>query len=232
MDIPRWSTRISGKTRYYIKNQTSGNRFLGLHLLLPVADPGERAKPVTTTTVHAGHPALARRHSCDRRIRRGGDPRRPTPHPSGGRRQRTFGARSSEVSRSRANAGRSDSVRITWRDLRALCTATRSRSRPATTPSSSQHKEEHDEHANPATEETRSAQRPPNVGQPGHGVHHLGHTVFGFEQSSWRRSSSRSGPATSARFLFEWVDARANGRRPAYAGGGVRKVIDFLLRRT
>jgi hypothetical protein len=40
----------------YIKNKTSGNRFLGLHLLLPVADPDNQAKPITTTTVHDGHP--------------------------------------------------------------------------------------------------------------------------------------------------------------------------------
>ena len=34
----------------YIKNQTSGNRFLGLHLLLPVAGSGEGMK------IHDGHP--------------------------------------------------------------------------------------------------------------------------------------------------------------------------------
>jgi len=40
----------------YIKNQTSGNRFLGLHLLLPVANADNQAKPIMTTTVHDGHP--------------------------------------------------------------------------------------------------------------------------------------------------------------------------------
>ena len=40
----------------YIKNKTSGNRFLGLHLLLPVANTDNQAKPITTTTVHDGHP--------------------------------------------------------------------------------------------------------------------------------------------------------------------------------
>jgi hypothetical protein len=37
----------------YIKNQATGNRFLGLHLLLPVAS---NAQPPLTTTVHDGHP--------------------------------------------------------------------------------------------------------------------------------------------------------------------------------
>ena len=40
----------------YIKNQSSGNRFLGLHLLLPVAANAAGAKPSPTTTVHDGHP--------------------------------------------------------------------------------------------------------------------------------------------------------------------------------
>ncbi len=40
----------------YIKNHTTGNRFLGLHLLLPVASNGGAAKPPSTTTVHDGHP--------------------------------------------------------------------------------------------------------------------------------------------------------------------------------
>jgi hypothetical protein len=40
----------------YIKNQTTGNRFLGLHLLLPVAGAGGDGKP-TSTRVHDGHPA-------------------------------------------------------------------------------------------------------------------------------------------------------------------------------
>lgn len=40
----------------YIKNQTTGNRFLGLHLLLPVAANAGAAKPPSTTTVHDGHP--------------------------------------------------------------------------------------------------------------------------------------------------------------------------------
>jgi hypothetical protein len=39
----------------YVKNQSSGNRFLGLHLLLPVSG-GEKA--VTATQVHDGHPTL------------------------------------------------------------------------------------------------------------------------------------------------------------------------------
>jgi hypothetical protein len=40
----------------YIKNQSTGNRFLGLHLLLPVAANAAGAKQPPTTTVHDGHP--------------------------------------------------------------------------------------------------------------------------------------------------------------------------------
>jgi hypothetical protein len=42
----------------YVKNQTasSGNRFLGLHLLLPPASSDGSAKPPGTTVVHDGHP--------------------------------------------------------------------------------------------------------------------------------------------------------------------------------
>lgn len=40
----------------YIKNKTSGNSFLGLHLLLPAANTDNGAKPITATTVHDGHP--------------------------------------------------------------------------------------------------------------------------------------------------------------------------------
>lgn len=39
----------------YLENQTAGNRFLGLHLLLPAA--GGVAPPPAATRVHAGHPA-------------------------------------------------------------------------------------------------------------------------------------------------------------------------------
>jgi hypothetical protein len=40
----------------YIKNQASGNNFLGLHLLLPVAAADGATKPPATTQVHDGHP--------------------------------------------------------------------------------------------------------------------------------------------------------------------------------
>jgi enediyne biosynthesis protein E4 len=40
----------------YIKNQSTGNRFLGLHLLLPVASNTAAAPPPSTTIVHDGHP--------------------------------------------------------------------------------------------------------------------------------------------------------------------------------
>lgn len=40
----------------YVKNQSSGNRFLALHLLLPVAQTDGSAKPPAGTRVHDGHP--------------------------------------------------------------------------------------------------------------------------------------------------------------------------------
>jgi enediyne biosynthesis protein E4 len=40
----------------YIKNQTSGNHFLGLHLLLPPAAAEGGAQPPAATYVHDGHP--------------------------------------------------------------------------------------------------------------------------------------------------------------------------------
>jgi len=41
----------------FIKNQSTGNRFLGLHLLLPLpGDNGERAPEPATMRVHDGHP--------------------------------------------------------------------------------------------------------------------------------------------------------------------------------
>src|SRR6266404_282472 len=49
-----WPRFLEGSD--YIKNQTTGNRFLGLHLLLPLASNGGAAKPPSTTTVHDGHP--------------------------------------------------------------------------------------------------------------------------------------------------------------------------------
>ena len=56
----------------------------------------------------------------------------------------------------------------------------------------------------------------------------LGHTVFGFEQPL-AQVFVALGTGYTCAFLFEWVDARASGCQPAYAGGGVRKVINFLL---
>jgi enediyne biosynthesis protein E4 len=40
----------------FIKNQSSGNNFLGLHLLLPKMDPDNTSPPPTATAVHIGHP--------------------------------------------------------------------------------------------------------------------------------------------------------------------------------
>ena len=103
----------------YIKNQTSGNRFLGLHLLLPLPDSDGVAKPPTTTQVHEGHPT-----------RREGTPAIgafvEVNTPDGHRQIRQVdggnghsGQRSPEVlvglGRTAAN---NVAVRITWRDLR------------------------------------------------------------------------------------------------------------------
>lgn len=56
----------------------------------------------------------------------------------------------------------------------------------------------------------------------------LGHAVFGFEQS-WAQVFVALLSGYSCAFLFEWVDARANGRVPEFAGGGKAKVVNFLL---
>jgi len=56
----------------------------------------------------------------------------------------------------------------------------------------------------------------------------LGHTVFGFEQPL-AAVFVALGTGYACAMFFEWVDARANGVQPGYAGGGLRKLIDFLL---
>lgn len=56
----------------------------------------------------------------------------------------------------------------------------------------------------------------------------LGHAVFGFEQSVAQVFVAVGSGYLFALF-FEWVDARANGATPNFAGGGVLKVVDFLL---
>jgi hypothetical protein len=56
----------------------------------------------------------------------------------------------------------------------------------------------------------------------------LGHTVFGFEQPV-SAIFVALGTGYACALFFEWVDARANGVTPGYAGGGKLKVIDFLL---
>jgi hypothetical protein len=56
----------------------------------------------------------------------------------------------------------------------------------------------------------------------------LGHTVFGFEQSLAQVLVALVTGYSCALF-FEWVDARASGIAPGYAGGGFPKVVDFLL---
>lgn len=56
----------------------------------------------------------------------------------------------------------------------------------------------------------------------------LGHTVLGFEQPLSQLFVALVTGYSCALF-FEWVDARANGCTPGYAGGGIRKLVDFLL---
>lgn len=102
----------------YIKNQTSGNRFLGLHLMLPVAATDGAVKTPATTQVHDGHPAW----------------REGTPAigafvevetPDGHRQIRQVdggnghsGQRSPEVLVGLGNTNAANvAVRITWRDL-------------------------------------------------------------------------------------------------------------------
>jgi hypothetical protein len=56
----------------------------------------------------------------------------------------------------------------------------------------------------------------------------LGHTVFGFDQPVSQVFVALITGYSCALF-FEWVDARACGVTPAYAGGGWRKLVNFLL---
>ena len=56
----------------------------------------------------------------------------------------------------------------------------------------------------------------------------LGHKVFGFEQSGAHvLVALATGYICS--FVFETVDAWANGRPPGFAGGGVRRFVDFFV---
>jgi enediyne biosynthesis protein E5 len=56
----------------------------------------------------------------------------------------------------------------------------------------------------------------------------VGHTVLGFEQSLAQLFVALFSGYSCA-LLFEWVDARSYGRQPGYAGGGFRKLVDFML---
>src|SRR5688572_17035431 len=56
----------------------------------------------------------------------------------------------------------------------------------------------------------------------------LGHTVFGFDQPLSQVFVALITGYSCALF-FEWVDARACGVTPAYAGGGWRKLLNFML---
>ena len=54
----------------------------------------------------------------------------------------------------------------------------------------------------------------------------LGHTVLGFEQS-YAQPMIGVATACAMQFLLEWVDARANGRRPRFSGG-LTPLLNFL----
>ena len=55
----------------------------------------------------------------------------------------------------------------------------------------------------------------------------LGHTVFGFEQS-WAHPLAAIATAYCVELLLEYIEARARGRTPKYAGS-LRKFVEFLL---
>jgi len=55
----------------------------------------------------------------------------------------------------------------------------------------------------------------------------LGHTLFGFEQS-WAQPLVALATAYSVELLLEWIDVRATGRRPRFAGSP-RALFHFLL---
>jgi Na+-translocating ferredoxin:NAD+ oxidoreductase RnfD subunit len=56
----------------------------------------------------------------------------------------------------------------------------------------------------------------------------LGHLFFGFEQS-YAQPVVAVGSAYSVELLLECIDARCNRRAPRFAGGGVRRFVEFLL---
>jgi enediyne biosynthesis protein E5 len=56
----------------------------------------------------------------------------------------------------------------------------------------------------------------------------LGHTVLGFEQP-WSMVFVALVTGYATALGLEWIDARANGRPPGFAGGGIRKCADFLV---
>jgi hypothetical protein len=56
----------------------------------------------------------------------------------------------------------------------------------------------------------------------------LGHTVLGFEQPFAMVLVALATGYSSA-ILFEWLDARVNGRPPGYRGRGWKGVVDYLL---
>jgi hypothetical protein len=56
----------------------------------------------------------------------------------------------------------------------------------------------------------------------------LGHTYLGFEQS-WAHPFASVLTAYAVELLLELADARAGRRAPKFAGGGARRLVEFLL---
>jgi hypothetical protein len=56
----------------------------------------------------------------------------------------------------------------------------------------------------------------------------FGHTILGFEQPV-AMVLVALGTGYSCAILFEWLDARVNGRQPGYRGRGWKGVVDYLL---
>lgn len=83
-----------------------------------------------------------------------------------------------------------------------------------------------------------SEQKAPKVRDPRNGLRMsatlatvftiVGHNFLGFEQSTQHVLVALLTGYTCA-IVFEWIDARANGRAPGYAGGGWKHKVDWML---
>jgi enediyne biosynthesis protein E4 len=105
----------------YIKNQATGNRFLGLHLLLPVSATDGAAKPAAASRVHDGHPTWREGTPAIGAFVEAETPdgRRQIRQVDGGNGH--SGQRSPEVLFGLGRTSASEiAVRITWRDLQGV----------------------------------------------------------------------------------------------------------------